>query len=298
MSVFLLILPDFLLIALGWVLFHKLNFSRDFFKGAEQLVYFVLFPALLFHSLVRTPLSLSTMYMVILATVLITAAGIFLAWLAKPVLKPDPVAHASVAQCGYRFNTYIGLSLAGSLAGSEGQTIAAIMVGVAVPLVNMAAVHSLARQSGGSILGEILRNPLIVAALCGVIWNLSGLGLPDAVSVTLSRLGACALAIGLLCVGASLSLGGMRGASSLMGWMIGVRLMAMPVVALFIGWALDLSVLERQILLLFSSLPTAPSTYVLAVRMGGDGRLVAVTMSAGTLLAAASIPFWLTVSPY
>jgi predicted permease len=34
---------------------------------------------------------------------------------------------------------------------------------------------------------------------------------------------------------------------------------------------------------------------VLAARMGGDGRLVAVTMSVGTLLSAATIPFWLTI---
>lgn len=295
MSVFQLILPDFLLITLGWILFNKLNFSRDFFKGAEQLVYFVLFPALLFHSIVRTPLSLSTMYMVVLATVALTAAGITLAWLAKPVLRPDSVAHASISQCGYRFNTYIGLSLAGALAGSQGQTLAAIMVGVAVPLVNMAAVHTLARQSGGNIAGEILRNPLIIATFCGVAWNLTGLGLPEPVAVTLSRLGACALALGLLCVGASLSLNGLRGAGVLMGWMVGLRLMIMPLMALFIGWALNLSALERQILLLFSSLPTAPTAYVLAVRMGGDGRLVAVTMSAGTLLAAVTIPFWLTI---
>lgn len=296
MSVFLLILPDFLLIGLGWVLFHKLNFSREFFKGAEQLVYYVLFPALLFHAIVRTPLSLSTMSTVILATVALTVVGIALAWLAKPVLKPNAVAHASVAQCGYRFNTYIGLSLAGALAGAQGQTLAAIMVGVAVPLVNLAAIHALARQSGGNVLGEIARNPLIIATVCGVAWNLTGVALPDPVSVTLNRLGACALAIGLLCVGASLSLNGLRGAGSLMSWMISVRLLVMPIAALFIGWLLNLSLLEKQILLLFGSLPTAPSAYVLAARMGGDGRLVAVTMSLGTLLAALTIPFWLTVS--
>jgi hypothetical protein len=298
MSVFQLILPDFLLISLGWVLFNKLNFSREFFKGAEKLVYFVLFPALLFHAIVRTPVSLSSMYSAIQATVLLTAAGIALAWLAKPLLKPDPVAHASISQCAYRFNTYIGLSLAGAMAGSPGQTLAAIMVGIAVPLVNMAAVHALARQSGGNIIGEILRNPLIIATLCGIAWNLTGLPIAHPIGVTLDRLGACALATGLLCVGASLSLNGLRGAGSLMAWMIGVRLMVMPAIALLLGWALALSPLERQILLLFGALPTAPSAYVLAVRMGGDGRLVAVTMSAGTLLAALTIPFWLTVSSY
>src|SRR5690606_18380400 len=137
--------------------------------------------------------------------------------------------------------TYIGLSLAGALAGAQGQTLAAIMVGVAVPLVNLAAIHALARQSGGNVLGEIARNPLIIATVCGVAWNLTGVALPDPASVTLNRLGACALAIGLLCVGASLSLNGLRGAGSLMSWMISVRLLLMPIAALFIGWLLNLS---------------------------------------------------------
>src|SRR3546814_7203317 len=123
MSVIQLVLPDFLLIGLGWLLFHKLRFSSDFFHGAEQLVYFVLFPALLFHSITQTPLSLSGTYTLLQATLAIMGAGVAMAWLAVPVLKPSPIAHASVAQCGYRFNTYIGLSLAGGLAGSTGQTI-------------------------------------------------------------------------------------------------------------------------------------------------------------------------------
>lgn len=50
MSVALLVLPDFMLVALGWALRHKLGFSREFFAGTERMVYFVLFPALLFQS--------------------------------------------------------------------------------------------------------------------------------------------------------------------------------------------------------------------------------------------------------
>lgn len=55
MSVALLVFPDFMLVALGWALRHKLGFSREFFAGAERLVYFVLFPALLFQAILRTP---------------------------------------------------------------------------------------------------------------------------------------------------------------------------------------------------------------------------------------------------
>src|SRR3546814_6043662 len=89
------VLPDFLLIGLGWLLFHKLRFSSDFFHGDEQLVYFVLFPALLFHSITQTPLSLSGTYTLLQATLAIMGAGVAMAWLAVPVLKPSPIAHAS-----------------------------------------------------------------------------------------------------------------------------------------------------------------------------------------------------------
>ncbi|XOT96994.1 AEC family transporter, partial [Alcaligenes pakistanensis] len=57
-TIFPLILPDFLLIALGALLLHRFHFSREFFQGAEKLVYYVLFPALLFDSITRIPLNL------------------------------------------------------------------------------------------------------------------------------------------------------------------------------------------------------------------------------------------------
>lgn len=295
MSVFQLILPDFLLIGLGWLLFRKLNFRQEFFKGAEQLVYFVLFPALLFHSITQTRLDLEAASLALQSTVALVAAGIALSALAMPVLKPPAMAYASVAQCGYRFNTYIGLSLSAALGGAAGQTLMALMVGIAVPLVNMAAVRTLARQSGGNVMGQILRNPFIIATVTGLAWNLLGLPVPDVIALTFQRLGSAALALGLICVGASLTLDGLRGMGALMSWMVAVRLMLLPVVALALAWALNMPANERLILLLFAALPTASSTYVLAARMGGDGRLVSITMTTGTLLSAITIPFWLLI---
>ena len=40
----LIILPDFLLILLGTFLAVKLKYSKEFWKGCERLVFYVLFP--------------------------------------------------------------------------------------------------------------------------------------------------------------------------------------------------------------------------------------------------------------
>lgn len=298
MSIVTLVLPDFLLIALGWCLLHLLKYKAEFFTTAEKLVYFVLFPALLFVSIARAPLSPGDASALILATLTLMACGVALAWLAGPVLKADPSVQASLAQCAYRFNTYMGLSISLSLAGKDGQSVMAIIVGCAVPLANIAAVTGLAKRQDTRILSELFRNPLIVATVAGLMCNLSGIELPAFAMDTLQRLGACAIALGLICVGATLSLDGLRAAAHVMSWMISVRLLIMPVVALAIAWLFPLAPLEQQMLLLFSTLPTASSAYILAVRMGGDGRSVAATTSLTTLLSALTIPLWLHFSPF
>ena len=55
----LLLLPDFLLIACGFVICRYTPLDRPVWDGAERLVYYVLFPVLLFSSIVRSPLSLA-----------------------------------------------------------------------------------------------------------------------------------------------------------------------------------------------------------------------------------------------
>lgn len=296
MSVIPLVLPDFMLIALGWALLHLLGFERRFFESAEKLVYFVLFPALLFHSITRTPLSLGDASTLLAASLAIMGCGIALAWLARPVLHPDPISHASLAQCGFRFNTYIGLSIAGGMQLAGAQTIMAVIVGFAVPISNIGAVHALASQSGGRAFREIVRNPFILATALALLCNFLAIPIPHVMNEALGRLGQSAIVIGLLCVGATLSLQGGRQHAPIITWMIAVKLLVLPLCALVIGPALGLSVVEQQVLLLFSALPTSSAAHVLAARMGGNGPLVAVTMSLGTILSALTIPLWLALA--
>jgi len=52
------LLPDFVLIALGWLICRMTPLNRTVWDGAERLVYYLLFPALLFVAIVRNPLRL------------------------------------------------------------------------------------------------------------------------------------------------------------------------------------------------------------------------------------------------
>lgn len=293
MSVAFLVLPDFLIIAIGWVLRNKAGFSRDFFVGLEKLVYYLLFPALLFMSILRTPISAADAIDTLIATSAVCLVGIACAWLAAPVFKPPSLTMASCAQCGFRFNTYIGLALAPNLAGTAGQSSMALIIGFAVPIVNLAAVFALARHHGANVIGALIRNPLLMSTLLGLMGNLAGLQMPTSIDILLTRLGAASVPIGILCVGASLSWQPAQGSLPVLSWLIAVKLLLMPAAAWLISTLMALDSVKTQMLVLFASLPTASAAYVLAVRMGGDGRMVGITITMSTLLSAFTIPLWL-----
>lgn len=293
MSVALLLFPDFALIFLGALLKRYARFELAFWTGLERMVYFVLFPALLFNSTATMKVDFGATTGVIGACLAAVAAGIVLGYLARPVFGPAPVVFASGVQCAFRFNSYVGLALAGRLAGSEGIALMAVAIGIAVPVANAAAVFALARHQQSNLLGEMARNPLIIATLSGLAMNLAGLQLPEFVTATLQRLGGASIALGLVAVGAGLRLAGTVVEKPTIAWWLAVKLLATPLVAFLVAREWGLPPLQREIAVLFAALPTASSAYILAVRMGGNGAIVAFLVSAGTIVSVVTLPLWI-----
>jgi len=71
----LLILPNFVLIVIGLALARRFDFGRGFWDGLEKLVYYVLFPALLFRSLALAKIDFSATGSLVLAALGFTLAG-------------------------------------------------------------------------------------------------------------------------------------------------------------------------------------------------------------------------------
>ncbi|MBB5390482.1 MULTISPECIES: AEC family transporter [unclassified Herbaspirillum] len=292
MNILNLLLPDFSLIALGVLVYRITNWGEHFWAGLEKLVYFLLFPALLFYSTARLKLDLSATGGLLQTGMLALLLGIALTWLGKPFIKATPMTYESGMQTAYRFNSYIALALATRMAGEEGAGLMAMLLGFGVPLCNAAAVHALAHKSG-NLLRELAKNPLLIATAAGLLFSAAGLQLPEVAGVVLSRLGSASIALGLLMVGAGLRLSGLKESKLMVAWLLAIKLLAVPAAAFFIGRQLQLPVLQWQIVVLFCALPTASSAYILATRMGGNGPATAFLISLGTLVSAATIPFWL-----
>jgi malonate transporter and related proteins len=269
------------------------SFDGNFWSGVERLVYFVLFPALLFRSLALSPASLQDAGWLALVGVAFTLAGMLLSALAQPLFHLPRATFAACFQCGFRFNTYVALAAASRLGGAEGVALISVLIGILVPFVNVAAVAVLARERGAQIASELARNPLVIACAAGIAWNLLRLPVPALPARMLDLLSSAALPLGLLAVGAALRFEGGALPWPALAWWTGVKLVALPAVALVLASAMGLSLLERQMAVVMAAVPTATSAYILAVQMKSPGPPVATLISLGTLLAAVTLPLWI-----
>ena len=294
-----LLFPDFSLIVIGYLLCRHTALNRPVWQAVEGLVYYFLFPVLLFQSIVRTPLDLQAASGLMGAGLALGITGIALAYALPhvPLLGRwiDRRDHAASAQIAFRFNSFIGLALAERLLGAQGLQLIAVLIGVCVPLFNVGAVWPMTRHAQRGFMGEIVRNPLIIATASGLVANLLGFSIPEFLAPTVTRIGAASIALGLMAAGAgmqfqSLARGKLLGASVLT-----IRHLLMPLAAFGLARAFGLAAEETLVLLIFSALPTASSCYVLAARMGYNGPYVAGLVTLSTVLGVASLPFALGV---
>ena len=301
LQIILVILPVFLLIFIGQVC-RRRSFPGDgFWAPAEKLTYYLLLPALIvivlaeadFARLAVLPMALAMAGAIILMTGLVVAL--------RPLLEVDGPGFTSVYQSVVRLNAYIGLPVAFGLYGETGLAIAAVAVATFVPLVNVTSTFMLARYgtsaepSLGGVLKQVAANPLILACLLGGLLNVTGLGLPPVVGDMLRILSRAALPIGLLAVGAGLDLAAARHAKWIAATSSALKLVALPAMTYALARWFGADPMTLSVGVLFTALPVATSSFILARQLGGDAALMVNLCAVQTLLAMVTLPLVLVL---
>jgi predicted permease len=289
------LLPIFMLISLGYI-FKRVSFpSLEFWPMMDKFTYYVLFPSLLIYKLSTANLSGINSFDVVV-TVLIALVGMLLLTLFIGRFRPiENKAFTSVIQGSIRFNTYVFLALVDALLGDGGLIIAAVLIAFAIPFINFLCIGVFSYFINKEDLNvfkffkSIFTNPLIVACFIGGLINLSGIAVPVIVVKTLGILSAAALPLGLLSVGVGLELSHMSRAKYELFLSVVLKLIVFPLVILFVAYFFTVNKEALLVLILFASMPTASSSYILARQFGGDLKLMSSIITLQTLISIATI---------
>ena len=294
-SILTSLVPVFVIIICGYA-FKRSGFpGDDFWPGTERIVYYFLYPALLFSSSAGASwefFSVASMVWAILAAMFVMSG---LVLLLRPRLTGNDASFTSVFQGSLRFTSYIGFAAAFSLFGDKGLYLAAVFITVMIPVVNILCVMVLVRYGGqkGSwywIFTTVIKNPLILACLAGMAFNLLGLQLPEMAANFTTIIGRGSLPLGLLAVGASLQMTSIKKAGKEVLYASLLKLLLMPLLMWLSCTLLEVDRLSTAVAVLFAALPGSPLSYILAKQLGGDTKLMSSIIAVQTGISMVSLP--------
>ncbi|MBL0402466.1 AEC family transporter [Microvirga aerilata] len=294
------LIPTFLIIATGWLCRATDFVSEQHWAGLERATYVIFFPALIIDTLSRADLSSVPVLGVggALIGAILSMAALVLAL--RPFLERrlriDGPSFTSVFQGATRWNTFVGLAVAGSLFGQRGIALIAVAIAAMVPLLNLLAFYVFIRfagrpkQSPWDILRSFLTNPFIWSCAVGLALNLLAPPLPKPLMGYIEVMGRAALAAGLLIVGAGLDIRRLASPGLPHALAAGLKLVLMPLLAVTFAGFIGVSGDDMTVTVIAASVPSASASYVLARQMGGNASLMAEILTLQTLIALLSMP--------
>lgn len=295
------------LVALGWLLARSGVLGTGSHLILNRLVFYVATPALLLDSLARTTLDqvftgvfvVSAVSAIIIAVLYILIARL---WLRRPA--SDLVVGALSA--GYVNSANLGIPIALYVLGDLGFVMPLLLFQVVVlQPVAIAVLERAARAEGedgggGALtaLGQAVRQPIVLAALAGVVLAALPWTPPDPVLEPVHLVGQISVPGALLVFG--MSLYGVKvleaGASPRLEIALAsvLKLIAHPLLAYAIGvYLLGMRDHELLTVVVAAALPTAQNVLVVATRYG-HGTLLARDSAVLTTLGA--LPVLLLIS--
>ena len=302
MNISQILIPLYLLISLG-LIFKYYKFPNDaFWPSLERFIYYVLFPALLFVALVKAPVNgalLKDIILVILLPALLIGFTQWLGFLFPSISSPT---FSSMYQGAVRNNTAVVLVIAPWVVPDKGIAIVAVVILILVPFNNIVSVLVLNHYGDNKKRQQVtwwkglIKNPLIIACIAGILVNFSGIKLPLSLLDTADFLGKSALPLALLAVGSGLKLGSIFHNKIAIILSSVAKLLVLPILAWGACILFQIDTETAKIALLYSAVPTATSSFILARQMGGDAETMAQLITFQTLLAAFTLPIFLAIA--
>lgn len=295
-------IPIFSVVGLGFFAGRMGFLPPGFLEPANRLVFYIAIPAMVFKAISRasfdSQFNPQVLWVVILSLVLVYAAT----WAVCIFFKISMGKRATFIQGSTHGNLgYVGLAVAYYYMGEHGLASAGILAGFLMISQNFLSVvalefHAEKMQKDSrkrAAVWKIIGNPVILSAMAGIVYSISGLDVPVILERTLAIIGGLALPMALFIIGATLSVDLIKDRFKVVFWISVFKLFILPgtgyILYRFLGIA-GSAYLPGLILL---ASPTATVSLVMAKEMKADADMAAAVISATTLLSAFSMSLWL-----
>ena len=290
---FNVIAPVFFLMVLGYLLVNYTSLAdRKLTKQANAIVFKIFLPCMLFYNVYQSDIGAEIHSRIKLC--IWAAGGLLILFVLLCLIVPKVVKQENqqgvVIQGIFRSNYVIfGVAVVQNMYGVKSTTTAAILSAILVPMYNFLAVVALSifgekrETDWKKIILDIVKNPLIISSVLGIIFSLLGIRLPTAVDTTVQDLAKLSTTIAFMILGGDLDFSKVRGNLKVASVVLTIKLVILPLI--MIPMIVMMGYRDADLLsgLLAYQTPVAVSSYIMAQQAGADGQL------AGQLVVFSSV---------
>lgn len=306
-SVVHVVLPIFALILLGFLGRRTGRLGENVASELNLFVVWLCLPALLFQATASATLQ-QIWHPGFVAVTTLGTMGVFVATLLYRLRSPRHLVDASIDGLGaaYANTGYIGIPLCLLVFGHDGLEAALIASLIVVCVLFAVAVvcievglqaEKTLRHALGKVAVALLKNPLVVSPLLGVLWAVSGTPVPEPLGKLLQLLGDATTPCALVSLGAFLAQkqeGEGRGAAA---GLVSIKLFVHPLITWWLAFhVFKLPPLWAEAALLLSALPTGTGPYMLAELYRREASVVSHTIlfsTLGSLVTLSAMLYWM-----
>ena len=287
------VLPMCLIMALGYGTRRLGWIRREEIFAINKIAFRIFLPCLLYYNVYCSDLSGSfdPLLMAYAVGGVLLTFGLSLGY--TLLTEKLPERRGVMIQGMFRSNYVImGIPVATALLGSDQLGTVSILIAVVVPLFNMLSVVVLEVFRGQKpkplhILGQIVKNPLVIASALGILTLAAGIRLPHILERTIQNVSAIASPLQLFLLGAFFQFSGLKTYRRELVTVSAAKLIVSPGLFLGLGALLGFRGVAFVSLIGIFASPTAVNSFTMAQQMGGDAELagdIVVTTSAVSIL--------------
>jgi malonate transporter and related proteins len=292
------IFPIFALLLLGSVLKHYNITNETFLKTSDKLVYFIFFPVMLFWKIGSSTSDNGASVNLCAASILAVLIVYLLSLAAIRLFNISSFQAGTFSQACYRFNTYIGMAIVMNTLGESGIRSFGILIGFAIPIINVLAVSTLIWHSGkkGSIgqntkylLKALISNPLILGCMAGLFFSRFQFSFPVFIDNTFTLMTAVTMPLALISIGGSLTITGLKLNTKVSFIASLLKGLILPAIGFFLLKAFSVTGIPFKAGMIFFTLPTSTAIYVLSAQLNSDTQLASAIIMLSTILSIVSM---------
>ena len=290
---FNVIAPVFFLMVLGYFLVNYTSLADGkLTKQANAIVFKIFLPCMLFYNVYQSDIGSEIHSRIRLC--IWAAGGLLILFVLLCLIVPRIVTQENqqgvVIQGIFRSNYVIfGVAVVQNMYGPKSTTTAAILRAILVPMYNFLAVVVLSifgekrENDWKKIILDIIKNPLIISSVLGIIFSLLGIRLPTAVDTTVQDLAKLSTPIAFMILGGDLDFSKVKGNLKTAFVVLTIKLVILPLI--MIPMVVMMGYRDADLLsgVLAYQTPVAVSSYIMAQQAGADGQL------AGQLVVFSSV---------